>query len=152
MTVSRNPLAGILPDLFGGREKDDQRSTVERGTPGALRFDGFLAGLFGKTGSGDRSDPANYSLFCPGCGAVLGVLARWRPWPDGTRAVRCTMIHDGRTCDLVTILDKDARILVTTPGAHYDAWMKQQTEKKAHARAVERVEAAERSRRDGEEW
>jgi hypothetical protein len=30
--------------------------------------------------------------------------------------------------------------------------MKQQTEKKAHARAVERVEAAERSRRDGEEW
>lgn len=150
--ASWNPLAGILPDLFSKREQDDTRSKVERGTPGTIRYDGMLAGLFGRTGSGDRSDPSNYSLFCPGCGAALGVLGRWRPWKDGTRAVRCTMTDDsGRTCDLVTILDAGARIKVTTPGVHYDAWIASQTAKSAHERALERIETAARERRDGYE-
>jgi hypothetical protein len=158
MTTAVNPLAGILPDLFTKRETDDKRNCVETGTPGTFRFDGLLAGLFGRTGSGDRNDPANYSLFCPSCGAALGVLGRWRPWPDGTRAVRCTMTlgDTGKVCDLVTILDKTARIIATSPGANYDAWIKSQTLKSAHHRALERVEEAEKKARDkkpdNEEW
>lgn len=147
MTV-RNPLAGLLPDLFSKRDAGDERTLVEKDTPGALRFDGLLAGLFGRTGSGDVNDAANYTLFCPNCGSALGVLAKWKPWRDGTRAVRCTyQDEEHRSCDVVTVLDRNAAILRVAPGAAYDAWMATVMAKQAHERAKEAAETAEAQRR-----
>jgi hypothetical protein len=144
LAAAPHPLAGLLPDLFGRRDDGDARNTLERDAPGTLRFDGLLAGLFGRTGSGDRNDAANYTLFCPNCGTVLGVLARWRPWRDGTRAVRCTFQNEEGSCDVVTVLDKGARILRVAPGAAYDAWMATVMAKQAHERARERAEQERR--------
>lgn len=149
--MNRNPLAGLLPNLFENRDEGDTRNTVEKSAPGSLRFDGLFAGLFGRTGSGDRNDPCNYVLFCPQCGSALGVLARWKPWPDGTRAVRCMakLEEGGADCDIVTVLDRYGKILRIAPGAAYDAWLRTVHEKQAHARKLEADEMHERLRKTG---
>jgi len=52
-----------------------------------LRFDGLGAGMGFRSPSGDRNDPANYTLHCR-CGLDLGPLARFT-LKDGIRRGRC---------------------------------------------------------------
>jgi hypothetical protein len=142
MNAIRSPLAGLLPDLFGERAQGDARNTVEQGTPGEVRFDGLLAGLFGRTGSGDRNDPSNYVLFCPSCGAALGTCSRWKPDKGGTRAVGCPI------CMTTVFLDACFKPVAMMPTASYLTQLERLRLKNMAESAYARVEEAEREWRD----
>ncbi len=102
----------------GEDERDgDLQSEEGGGSVSRLRFDGMHAGLgrvvdgkvigasgaLGDVRSGDRGDPANYTLICA-CGKELGPLARFRKDAGGFRTCVCGFCAQGT-------VEKDGQIV-----------------------------------------
>ncbi len=73
-----------------------------------VAFHGEGAGLGRVEKGGDANSAANYMLTC-GCGLELGPVGGYRVNPEGFRSVCCPR------CEMVTILDKDAKIMKFLP-------------------------------------
>ena len=73
-----------------------------------ITFHGEGAGLGKVQNNGDANSANNYVLTC-GCGLELGPLGGYRQDTEGRRCMACPR------CNMVTVTDKDAKILKFIP-------------------------------------